>query len=486
MLKTLFRHSLVYGVASTLQNATGFILLPLYTSRLSVSEYGTLEIFLITAAVLTRILQLGLGSATFKYYTYSQQQGTSVQNRAVISTAFYGLLGCSLLGLGTLFLFREPLAAWLFRGPGFDDLFALTLGLVFFQLLTVIPTSYLRIQNRSVALSVLNLLLFVTQVGLIIFFVAVAQQKIYGVLLGKLLAFLLFASVFVWVVRRALTGPIVSGVFKKMLSYGIFLVPVSICLMILTMSNRYFLLFFVDSQAVGLFSAVNRIASLLLLAVSGFQMAWPSIMFSIRELDGPKAYYGRIFTYYNVTFLFFVLALSLFSRELVLLLSTAEYLPYAPLIPVLATGYFFYGIFYAGSVGINIYNKTYFQSIAALIAALTNLLLNLWLIPRFQVWGAAVAHLASFLILGTVAMAFSQWVYPIPLQWARLGKLAVVGAVFVLLGYGIGTLRVALWVGIASKMLILALIFPGLLYILNFFDGLEKRFIGQVFQRLRP
>ncbi|RMG68363.1 MAG: hypothetical protein D6715_02470 [Calditrichaeota bacterium] len=485
MLKSLFRHSLVYGIASTLQNATGFILLPLYTSRLSVSEYGTLEIFLITAAVLTRILQLGLGSATFKYYAYSKSQGATVQNRAVISTAFYGLVGFSLTALGTLFFFRGPIAGLLFHAPGYEGLFTLTLALVFFQLLMVIPTSYLRILNRSVTLSVLNLLLFLVQIGLIVFFVALADQKIYGVLLGKLIAFTLFAGVFVSVVREALKGPVDPGVLKKMLSYGIFLVPVSICLMVLTMSNRYFLLFFAGSQAVGLFAAVNRIASLLLLAVSGFQMAWPSIMFSIRELDRPKQYYSRIFTYYNLVFLFLVLAVSLFSRELVLLLSTEDYLPYASLIPVLAAGYFFYGIFYAGSVGINIFNKTYFQSIAAVLAALSNLLLNIWLIPRYQVWGAALAHLASFVILGVLAMRFSQRIYPIPIQWARVGKLALVGGLFLLLGYSVKSLHPQFWVGVVGKMLILSLVFPGLLYILNFFDGEEKQLISQVIQRLR-
>jgi len=478
MLKELFRHSVIYGIASVLQNATGFFLLPLYTAYLSVNEYGNLEIFIVTTTVLVRVLQLGFGSALFKYFSYTKPTQNEKYNKILISTSFYFLIIFGFITLFILYFFQKDISNLLFNTPDFEPLIGVVLFTVFFQLFFVIPMAYLRIQNKSVMLSALNFLLFLIQIILIIFFVVKLNKKIDGILLAKLITSTIFAIIFVGVVRKNLILNFSKSILKEMLSYGVYLVPVSVGGLLLMMANRYFILLYKDSTQLGLYSVANRIASIILLAVSGFQMAWPSIMFRIKEMNDAQNYYSRIFVYFVLVFVFLIVVLSLFSREFILILANDKYLSIIPLIPIIATGYFFYGIFYAGSVGINIFKKTYFQTIATIIAAAINLILNFILTPTYGIWGTSMAHLFSFAILGILAMYFSQRIYFIKIEWDRIIKILFVIALIILVNF-ILVINLHLW-GILFKIILL-FSYPILLYYFNFFKTEEKKFFKEQF-----
>jgi O-antigen/teichoic acid export membrane protein len=397
MFKELFRHSIIYGIGSAMQNAAGFVLLPLYAQYLTVSEYGKLEIFIVSITILLNLLQLGLGSALFKYYSYEGSQKKNYdQNKLIISSSFYFLIVFGSIVIFACYLFRKPISIMLFESGNYSYLFSIMLVVVFFRLFSILPISYLRIQNKSVLFSVLNFSQFIIQIGLIIYMVIVLQQKIYGVLIAKAITSGIFSGLFMWVISSQFVSRFSFSVVRELLSYSIYLVPVSIGSLILMMSNRYFILIYLNSEQLGIFSVANRIGTLILLAVLSFQMAWPSIMFRIKEKANAKQYYSRVFTYFVFLFSFLTVGLTLFSGELILLLANRNYISAVSIIPILGISYVFYGLFYVGTVGIHIYKKTYYQTIAMIIGTFVNLLLNFILIPLFGIMGASMALCLSF------------------------------------------------------------------------------------------
>jgi O-antigen/teichoic acid export membrane protein len=62
------------------------------------------------------------------------------------------------------------------------------------------------------------------------------------------------------------------------------------------------------------------------------------------------------------------------------------------------------------------------------MAAIVNLALNVALIPPFGMVGAAIATLASYVVLFLGMTYWAQRVYPTPYQWRRVAT-AVAGAV---------------------------------------------------------
>jgi O-antigen/teichoic acid export membrane protein len=478
MIKTLFRHSIIYGVANSLQNAVGFILLPVYTAYLSVSEIGLLEIFIVSISVLFNLTQLGLGSALFKYYSYGKESDDSRQkNQLIISSSFFFLSIFSLIIILILYGVRERISQILFNTSIYNDWITLILIIVFFRLFSVIPTAFLRIQNKSAIYSIINGAQFLFQIAIIIYLVVVLNKKIEGVLEGLALSSFIFAIIFVWIIKNNVSFNFSYSVVKELLSYSIFLVPVSIGIMILMMSNRFFILMFRDSEELGIFSVANKISSLILLAVMSFQLAWPSIMFRIRSLQNAKNYYSRIFRYFIVIFLTFALGLTFFSRELTLLFATREYLSGVSLIPILSLGYLFYGLFYVGTVGIQIYKRTYFLAISMIVGTAVNLLLNYFFTEAYGMWGASIALCISLIVVGITAFIFSQRVYFIRIEWNRILRfllLLIIAFLLYQLGFHADT-----WQNFIAKIIILLFLFPLSLYWLDIFTPEEKKYFWE-------
>src|SRR5688572_405874 len=87
------KHSSTYGLSSLLGASAALTLLPLLTPHLSSAEYGTLEVLTVFGAQLGILLQLGLGSAVFKFVMADDRSNGST----VICTAFYGILAVAVL-----------------------------------------------------------------------------------------------------------------------------------------------------------------------------------------------------------------------------------------------------------------------------------------------------------------------------------------------------------------------------------------------------
>lgn len=485
MLKDLFRHSAVYGIGNALTNAAGFFLLPLYTSYLSIREYGLLEVFFVSMMILIRLLQLGFGSGLFRYYSYSSSLATkNTKNKLLVSSSFYFITAFAGACIVLLLIFREKLSFLLFGAGSYKPLLSLMLLAVFFSILPVIPRAQLRAENKSLIFSALSFVQFIVQVSLAIILVAFLRMNIDGVLIARLGSACVAGLFFVWTVRSQIQLRFALSAVKEMLSYSIYLVPVSIGSMILMLSNRYFILSLRGIEELGVFSVGNRIASVMLLAVTAFQLAWPSIMFRVKDSHDARHFYSKVFTYYVLAFGLIVLGLVFFSKELVLLMSHEGYLGAAPLIPLLGMGYFFYGLFYAGIVGITIFNKTYYQAIAVSAGAVTNIILNYVLTPVYGNYGVVASLILSYIVLAMLAITFSQKIYKIRFEVYRLIRVIVVLSGVAILHFF--TLQGSSLSLTFTKMLVLFVVVPSGLYLFGFWTDVELSYLSTVFRRFRP
>ena len=92
-LKTLLRHSAIYGAADVLGTLVNFILLPILTRHLTSADYGTLGILLLFGVSTKILFRMGLDSGFFRIY-YEQQ---SDRDRRVFTTTI--LITVSLISL---------------------------------------------------------------------------------------------------------------------------------------------------------------------------------------------------------------------------------------------------------------------------------------------------------------------------------------------------------------------------------------------------
>ena len=86
-------------------------------------------------------------------------------------------------------------------------------------------------------------------------------------------------------------------------------------------------------------------------------------------------------------------------------------------------------IYLLTSIGLNITKQTRFYPVATMAAASASIVGNVVLVPRFGALGAAWTNAAAYVVLASVAFVLSQRVYPIPLEWGRLARLAIAATV---------------------------------------------------------
>ena len=111
ILKNFFKQSFSYGIANIINKSSSFILLPLYTHYLSVSQYGNLEILLITYSFLLVLFQFGIGSAVMKSVLYDPIE----EKKIIISTAFIFHIIALILIAFILIPLSKPIALLLFK-----------------------------------------------------------------------------------------------------------------------------------------------------------------------------------------------------------------------------------------------------------------------------------------------------------------------------------------------------------------------------------
>jgi len=115
----------VYLAAVVLSRAGAFLLIPLYTRRLTLEEYGQYALFLTLLAFLSTFMSAGLLSAIPKAY-FSEEDRAEGKRRAAevsrwLALISLGMTGILLIGVECFAVARYALAARAGRAGSFDD-----------------------------------------------------------------------------------------------------------------------------------------------------------------------------------------------------------------------------------------------------------------------------------------------------------------------------------------------------------------------------
>ncbi len=472
VVKRLFKHSLVYAIATVLNRAVTIIMLPIYTRALTTAEYGSLEIFLVTSSVLMMLLQLGIGSALFRNIIY--KDGGDI--KILTSTAQYFLVAFSLIAVLLLILFAPQLSVFILGSTTHVNLLRLIFIGDFFLVFATVPMTRLRIDERSGLFAIIAGGNFIIGILLNVLFLIVFKMGLYGAVLAMTLNAVVFAFIYSTVIWKDLIIKFSFAELKDMLGFGLPLVPASVFILVLNMADRYFIRYFLGLEQVAVYGATARFSMVVSLLVNAFQMAWPAVLFSIaKQKEGPQIF-ARLFNYFNALMLFSSLVMALFAHEFLLLITTADYTAAAPIVSLLVFSSVFFGVNYFTSIGVQVKKKTMYYPLLIGIAAVINLVICLTVIPRLGLWGAGIAKFVSFAFLGISICLVSLKYYPIPFHLRKTVLIYVSAAALYLLGIFV---NVGAWA--VPFKLVLVFVFIALLFVFRLIEISHLRRLAQSF-----
>jgi O-antigen/teichoic acid export membrane protein len=201
--------------------------------------------------------------------------------------------------------------------------------------------------------------------------------------------------------KKNLVFIIKKELLVEYLSFGLPQVGTGIGVVLLSAASRYFIQYFNNSDAVGVFSAAFKFGELsILLPLSIFTGIFAPFVYREFELNGKVKAFATILKYQILYILFFgpLFVLLYVFPTLPMILLGDNFRGSLSIIPIVCLGNFIFG--YSQLLGLysQIDFKPYVITISILIATVICVILNFFLIPNFGILGAAYTTLIAYIV----------------------------------------------------------------------------------------
>jgi O-antigen/teichoic acid export membrane protein len=477
--QSFLKHAAIYGLASMLTQAAGFVLLPLYTRYLTPSDYGVLEVLgRIAETAATVLLFGGLRQALFTFY---QQAPDERERRRIVSAAFLLAASACLGGIALTLLLVHPLhSLYLTQVSHREWLLMIVLFGILLEPFTMLPLALLQSRMQSTRFVLTALAQFLTLIGVRTVLIVWLGWGVAGVLTGTLLT---TAGYGVLLTLTELRKGAVLPRWQTLRDFFLFALPFlpgGLCFFVMQHGDRFILYHFTSLHEVGTYSLGYKLA----LAVSTFSLAplymvWSARMYNAAEKPGAPIVFGQVFTRVLAAFVFVGLGLSIYQDEIVQLIAGPLYAKASWIIaPVVLAGYFQTA---AALMDAAFYIRRRTALKLRLTLEATAVMLGLYaaLIPPLAGIGAALATLGGFAYLAVRTWQRSQRVFPVRYEWRRVAGCLT-------LALGLWTLSRLLPLGGASFVIrgILLFSWPLLVWQVGLLNHEEKEYALNNLRRL--
>jgi O-antigen/teichoic acid export membrane protein len=462
-VKRLAKHSVVYGLGGIVSRLLAVFLLPLYTHYLGPEGFGKIETIVALTTVLVIVLQLGIGSAFFRFYFDTKDPRQRV---LVVRTAFWFTMGMATLGLVVGWVLATPIAHALALG---DDPRLVRAGFVglWAQLNYQQLTALFRVEERSTQFAIASVANVLLTIGVTVLLVVGLHKGPTGAVVGNFVGTLAVYLVLLAYRRYQLGFQFDRTLLRQMNRFGLPLVPSALALWAINLIDRLFIAHYKGQAEVGVYSVAVRISSAVAFLLVAFRLAWPAFAYSIDDDREAKRTYSYVLTYLLFICSWLSLALGVLSPWLVRLLARGPGFERAhEAVALLAFGATAYAGYTVLAIGIGRARQTQYNWIVSGLAAAINIGLNVALIPPYGMIGAAVSTLVAYVALFVVMWLNARRVYPVAYQWRRVLTLVSVAV-------GLTALGEALAVPLPVAVL-LVLVYPLALLPLGFYLPAER------------
>jgi len=431
MLKRLASQTATYGLTSILGRLIGNLLLPLQTSRLSLHDFSVLSEVLAYAAVLSILFPLGLETALFRYANDKPEEKKNIEQKII-----------SFQILAAILLFPFAYAFLAYRMPELNsvDLLIISGTLVADSILGIFLAA-LRNNNRSFQF-------FKVRLGSIFFTIGLSLLFLSGIPfldnlnpLGinyRLILYINFASSFLsfFLMLKSLTG--FSWSFDKALNAKIWRFSMPIVVMgLVGVSNDIFGRIWLENlcpigfypgisneDLIGVYSGCAKIAIFINLGIQAYRYAADPFFFSIQDKKDTASYLSKSFTWFVAAGLIALVGIQgNLPFILKLFLRKPEFMLGMDAIFILLLANFLFGVYYNLSFWYKFSDKTLWGTIISMGGLVINALLNLILVPKMGMTGAALALLICYACMCAFSWHRSLAHFKVDWEFGKVGLL---------------------------------------------------------------
>jgi O-antigen/teichoic acid export membrane protein len=270
---------------------------------------------------------------------------------------------------------------------------------------------------------------------------------------------------------------------REGLRFGLPRLPHGLAQQAFDAGNKMLLGQYIPLSQLGIYNIATTLGQSLKFFLSAFETGWAPFYYETARQPDARVTFAKVTTYGVALLALLVAGITAIGADLVRLIAPADYAGAHSVIPLIALGIAFQGIYLLTSIGLNLTSRTEYYPVSTIAAAIVGLGSGLFLMPRWGAVGAGVSFLLAYLTLAVVAGHFSRRHYPVPYEGARLTKVVVAGAAAALAAWLVPPLP-PLWAVLLRGVVTVAS-FAGLLWLLGFFRETERAWLRERGRRLR-
>ncbi len=385
------------------------------------ADYGIVSTVGAITGVLAVVYQMGqLGSWQRFYYDYRDDPKELKEYLGTIIVFIFSFsLGCTIL-LSTV---GKSLFSLVAKDVPFVPYMQIALWMLFLSPFFAFWLRLFQVRERSQIYSAFSVIRFLVATFLTLYFVVVLRQGALGQIKGRFYAALIFFIVALFGLRKEISLRVSFTKLKASLKYGVPLVPHTLAGWIMSLADRLFLNHYRDISRVGIYGIGYNFGSIMGMITTAINYAYiPFFMSTAKERGNEaKGIFSGLATYYIMGVLLIATCLSIFSKEVITVMTVKSYYDAHKVVPVVCFSFVANGMYYL-VVNPIVYVKTAvkYLPIATLSSAAINMILNYLLIPKHGQMGAAYATLMSYVVSFLLTWFISYKVYPIRFEYKRI------------------------------------------------------------------
>ena len=448
-LKGLAKDTAIYGLSSIVGRFLNYLLVPLYTAKLSAASggYGVITNVYAYTALLFVILTYGMETTFFRY---SNKEGEDP--RRVYSTILMSVGFTSMVFVLLVFAFISPISSAMGYAdhPSYIWTMALTVALDAFQ---AIPFAYLRYKKRPIKFAALKMLFIIMNICLnLVFFVLLPAlyessggegfiSKIYDPTVGVGYAFyinLFCSAALMLLLIKELTGfkyVLDRALLRRMLSYSWPILVLGIAGILNQTADKILFPYIykgADAHAqLGIYGAASKIAMIMAMITQAFRYAYEPFVFGKAKDKDNRDTYAKAMKYFVIFTLLAFLAVIGYMDILKHLIGS-DYWEGLKVVPIVMAAEIMMGVYFNLSFWYKLIDKTIWGAWFSGAGCLVLVIVNVVFVPRYGYMACAWAGFAGY---GT-AMLLSYFVgqkhYPINYPVKDMALYVVVAVVLCL------------------------------------------------------
>lgn len=401
--KLFIENFLVYGLGGIISRIIPLIMVPIVTRIMPSTEYfglsdlsGTLVSFCSALAI------IGMYDAMFRMFF---EKDDTEYKRSVCSTTLTFTLATSLFVFVLMLLLRNTIARFFFGNTKYAYLVYITATATLVGATNGIISAPTRMQNKRKIFLVTNtvspILSYAVSIPLLLKGHYVIALPLAGVISGVTMEATFWLLNRRWFSLRKFD----CSLLKQLLKIAVPLFPNFLIYWIFNSSDRVMIANLLDVGQAGIYSVGSKLGHASQLIYTAFAGGWQYFAFSTMKDGNQVKTNSLVFEYLGVISFACTMAVCVVARPLYKVLFPAEYVigyvisPYLFLAPLLQM------LFQVAANQFLVVKKTWPNMLILSSGAVLNVALNLILIPRIGIEGAAVATLAGYFVADVVCIA---------------------------------------------------------------------------------